>query len=355
MARLSFSTRVIAWFQTQGRRGLPWQSKPTPYRVWISEIMLQQTQVATVIPYFQRFMQTFPTLEHLAKASLDDVFQQWAGLGYYRRAKHLHQSAVLIQKHYHGIFPSAYEDILALPGIGRSTAGAILSMSMQQSYPILDGNVKRVLARHFGIQGWPGDPAVSKQLWALSAANTPTKDVHHYTQGMMDLGATLCTARNPACERCPIAGSCKAKALGIISTMPAKRPKKVIPVQATRMLIFLHPATQKVLLEKRETKGIWGGLWSLVECPLRTNLSVWCHEQFKILVKKPRKLEAFRHTFTHFHLDIHPVICEVHIKPIPRLKAPYQWHALEDLPKLGLPAPVKRLLSADRLLPSMVE
>ncbi len=337
---------MIAWFQKQGRHTLPWQSNPTPYRVWISEIMLQQTQVATVIPYFERFMKRFPTVDHLANATLDEVLQQWAGLGYYRRAKHLHQSAQVIQKHFHSIFPDTYEDVLALPGIGRSTAGAILAMSMQQSYPILDGNVKRVLARHFGIQGWPGDPAINQQLWALSTQNTPKKKVDHYTQAMMDLGATLCTASNPACVRCPVAKSCQAKACDLIEAIPAKRPATPAkPLRKTFMLIILHQATQSVLLEKRETKGIWGGLWSLIECPLKTDVSQHCKTEFKLSPKTLENLESFRHTFTHFHLDIHPLVCKVHTKSLPTLKAPYQWHALEDLHTIGLPAPVKRLLS----------
>lgn len=350
MARLKFSTRVIAWFEKEGRKTLAWQKNPTPYRVWVSEVMLQQTQVATVIPYFERFMHAFPTLDHLAKASIESVFQQWAGLGYYRRARHLHQSAILIKEHYQGIFPTDYASILALPGIGRSTAGAILSMSMQQSYPILDGNVKRVLARHFGIAGWPGDPVVNKQLWALSAVNTPKKDVHHYTQGMMDLGATLCTASNPHCGRCPVASSCQAKALGQVHQIPAKRPKKTMPIKASRFLMIVHATSQGVLLEKRPSTGIWGGLWSLIECPLESDLPTWCKTQFKLSPKTIRPLEAFRHSFTHFHLHIHPFICTVAGKKRPPLQAPYQWHDLADLRAIGLPAPIKRLLSSEDIV-----
>lgn len=346
---MTFNSHLLRWFKKHGRHTLPWQINPTPYRVWVSEIMLQQTQVSTVIPYFERFMQQFPTIRCLSDAQLDEVLYLWAGLGYYSRAKNLHQTAQMIVRHYKGEFPTEYENILSLPGIGRSTAGAILSISMQQPYPILDGNVKRVLARHFAIEGWPGDPVINKTLWALSEEATPKKNVHHYTQAIMDLGATLCTPKNPQCGLCPVHQSCKAKAQDLIPHIPGKRPKQVLPQKSTQMLIILD-TTHRVLLAKRPTAGIWGGLWSLLECPLNTDPKLWCKQHLKLNCSTLETLETFRHTFTHFHLDITPTICEFKqsakiTKNIRHLEAPYQWHALHTLDTLALPAPVKRLLT----------
>ena len=347
---MTFNSHLLRWFKKHGRHSLPWQINPTPYRVWVSEIMLQQTQVTTVIPYFERFMQKFPTIHSLAKAHLDEVFHLWAGLGYYSRAKNLHQTAQMIAKHYKGEFPTEYENILSLPGIGRSTAGAILSISMQQPYPILDGNVKRVLARHFAIQGWPGDPHISKKLWALSEEVTPKKNVHYYTQAIMDLGATVCTPKNPQCGVCPVHQTCQAKAQDLTNRIPGKRQKQVLPQKSTQMLMILEPQTHLILLEKRPTPGIWGGLWSLPECPLGTDPNLWCKQHLKINCSILATLDTFRHTFTHFHLDITTTICRFKqsskiTKSITHLEAPYQWHLLNKLDTLALPAPVKRLLN----------
>ncbi len=342
---MRFHQKILKWFHAHGRHDLPWQQNPTAYRVWVSEIMLQQTQVATVIPYFERFIQRFPTLQSLAQAHLDEVLAIWAGLGYYGRAKNLHRSAQIIVQAHQGIFPIDYDMVLQLPGIGPSTAGAILSLSTQQSYPILDGNVKRVLSRHFGIDGWPGDPAVSKKLWTFSAANTPKKEAHHYTQAIMDLGATLCTQSKPQCPRCPIQSSCIAHASNRIAEIPGKAPRKTIPCQSTQMLLLIHPQTHQVLLEKRPTQGIWGGLWSLPECALDLDGAQWAQQAFSCAVKAAHKLPLLKHRFTHFQLDIHPIILSTQATRLPKLAMPYQWHADAAIEHLGLPSPVKALVA----------
>ena len=217
---------MIAWFAQHGRKDLPWQQDPTPYRVWVSEIMLQQTQVRTVIPYYQRFMQAFPDLRALAAAPLDQVLHHWSGLGYYARARNLHRAAQRIRDDHAGRFPEDIEVVMRLPGIGRSTAGAVLSLACGQRHAILDGNVKRVLARFHAVEGWPGKTAVLEQLWALAEAATPQRDVAAYNQAMMDLGATLCRRGTPECPSCPLQSDCRACKLGRQSEFPAPRPRR---------------------------------------------------------------------------------------------------------------------------------
>lgn len=334
--------KILNWFDQYGRHNLPWQHRPTPYRVWISEIMLQQTQVTTVIPYFERFIKRFPDISTLAKASLDEVLSLWAGLGYYARAKNLYQTAQIINTKYHNQFPTNYEQVIALPGIGRSTAGAILALSTKQRYPILDGNVKRVLARHFAIAGWTGAPKTLETLWKLSEKITPHSRIHHYTQAMMDLGATICTRTKPKCNACPIAKSCKAKKLKAIDLYPSRRPKKEKPIKATQVILLLDPKYQYILLEKRPSQGIWSGLWSLPECALDTDIPNWCEQHLHSIIKTFENLDPFQHTFTHFHLNIHPVLCKVKRHKLKSLK--HQWHPWEEINCLGLPAPIKRLL-----------
>jgi A/G-specific adenine glycosylase len=345
------SQKILKWFDKHGRHDLPWQQNPTPYRVWISEIMLQQTQVTTVIDYFERFMKHFPTLSKLAKAPLDDVFQLWSGLGYYARAKNLHKTAQIIHTQYKGNFPTDYDAVLELPGIGRSTAGAILSISTQQRYPILDGNVKRVLARHFAVDGWTGTPKTVEKLWQYSEKITPKKRVEDYTQAIMDLGATICTRSQPKCTACPIASSCAAKKLDRVKLYPMPKPKAKIPTKATNVLMLISLKHQSLLLEKRPMKGIWGGLWSLPECPLQTHVNDWCTKTFKLSLQKTNTWEPFRHTFTHFHLNIHPVLCEVHEpQKLQSIGLNYQWHSFEKADTLGLPAPIRRLIEKLRNL-----
>jgi A/G-specific adenine glycosylase len=350
---IMFSQKILKWFDSDGRKDLPWQQSITPYRVWVSEIMLQQTQVATVIRYFQRFIERFPTVSDLAFAPLDDVFSLWAGLGYYARAKNLHKAAQIIHAQHQGIFPLEYETVLKLPGIGRSTAGAILSISTQQRYPILDGNVKRVLCRHFAIEGWPNDVTVVNKLWQLSEKNTPTQRTHHYTQAIMDLGATLCTRSKPKCTLCPIASTCQARKLNRTSDFPTSRPKPEKPVRATSLLLLVQLKQKMVLLEKRPIKGIWGGLWSLPECPtalqknkITHHAQKWGNQILNITLQEPILWSPFRHTFTHYHLDIQPVLFQINSKKkiTPHLPS-FQWHSIAKVHQLGIPAPIKTLLT----------
>lgn len=342
---MTLSQKILKWFDKEGRHDLPWQKNPTPYRVWVSEIMLQQTQVTTVIDYFERFMKRFPTLAQLATAPLDDVFQLWSGLGYYARAKNLHKTAQIIHTRYKGKFPTDYEAVLDLPGIGRSTAGAILAISTQQRYPILDGNVKRVLARHFAIDGWSGNPKTLEKLWQYSEEITPKKRVEDYTQAIMDLGATVCTRSQPKCTVCPIASTCQAKKLDRVKLYPIPKPKAKIPTKTTNVLMLISRKHQCILLEKRPIKGIWGGLWSLPECGLQTNINDWCAKTFKLNLKTINAWEPVLHTFTHFHLNIHPVLCEIQNQHKPKsIDSNYQWHFFEKTDTLGLAAPIRRLI-----------
>lgn len=301
----TFVKHVLRWYQRHGRTNLPWQQ--TPYGVWVSEIMLQQTQVKTVIAYYRRFMARFPDIEALATADLDDVMQQWAGLGYYARARNLHQAAQLICKQHAGRFPQEFDTVLALPGIGRSTAGAILSFACNQSHTILDGNIKRVLARYHGVAGWPGQTAVAKELWAHACALTPQTQVAQYNQAMMDLGATLCTRHNPNCEHCPIKRACKAHAQGRQSDYPGTRPNRKLPVKQASFLLLLN-SKQEILLERRPPTGIWGGLWSFPELGPGQSVVQWCQKQLGADVEQHAVWPVRRHTFSHFHLDIKPIV-----------------------------------------------
>jgi len=303
-----FSKRVLDWAAAHGRHTLPWQHKPTRYRVWVSEIMLQQTQVATVIPYYEKFMKAFPTLTKLANAPLDDVLAHWSGLGYYARARNLHKTAGLVKEHHRGELPAKLEALEALPGIGRSTAGAILSLADDQPHPILDGNVKRVLARYKGVPGWPGKSTVLKTLWQLSEELTPRTHTGRYNQAMMDLGATLCTRTKPQCNECPLSSACVAFSEGEPEIYPGKKPKKTLPVKTTAMII-LRNASGAVKLERRPPQGIWGGLWSLPELAAddfkqTKKRSVWLQQHLLKSTGKAKKVGAFRHTFSHYHLDI---------------------------------------------------
>jgi A/G-specific adenine glycosylase len=259
----TFAERVLAWYDIHGRKHLPWQQDITPYKVWVSEIMLQQTQVTTVIPYFERFMQSFPSVVELANAAQDDVLHHWTGLGYYARARNLHKAAKQIVEVHGGTFPDNIDDVIALPGIGRSTAGAVLSISRNQRHPILDGNVKRVLARYYAIGGWPGQKAVENALWEVAEKNTPEKRSANYTQVMMDLGAMVCTRSKPKCDECPLQHDCLAYAQGAQTEFPGKKPKKAIPERSTLLIVPLFQ--QQVYLEQRPSSGLWGGLYGFIE------------------------------------------------------------------------------------------
>jgi A/G-specific adenine glycosylase len=306
--------------------------------------MLQQTQVATVIPYYRRFMRRFKNIESLAQAPQDDVLLQWAGLGYYSRARSLHKAAQVIQQQYAGEFPQQYEQVLALPGIGPSTAGAILAQSLGHRHAILDGNVKRVLARHGVITGWPGQTRVAKQLWLSAEKHTPQENVADYTQAIMDLGATICTRSSSKCDVCPLSEDCMACQQDVVSEYPGKKPKKKLPVREKRLLIIQNESGD-YLMEKRPPTGIWGGLWSLPELALDEVVSQSIKQNWRLTVNKHQDLPTFRHTFSHFHLDITP--CEVRIAaelPAVAEEERYQW--CSDISQLALAAPVSAILLA---------
>ena len=302
-AQKQFAKRVLSWFDEHGRKNLPWQMDATPYRVWVSEIMLQQTQVATVIPYYAAFMQRFSSIQALADAPQDDVLAHWSGLGYYARARNLHRCAIEVVQHHDGEMPSSLDELIALPGIGRSTAGAIASLSMGKPEPILDGNVKRVLARTYGVEGWPGQKKVQDALWQISEAVTPKTNTGQFNQAMMDLGATLCKRSKPDCARCPVAKTCFALKQDNIASYPGKKPKKVTPVKQTVMLV-IKDEQGKLLLQKRPATGIWGGLWSLPEVKDAAAVPAWLSAQQYNPVTGAQQIDAFRHTFSHYHLDI---------------------------------------------------
>jgi A/G-specific adenine glycosylase len=339
-----FSRRVVVWYQDHGRKDLPWQHPRDPYRIWVSEIMLQQTQVNTVIGYFDRFMQSFPDIAALAGADLNRVMHHWSGLGYYARARNLHKAAKQVMAQHQGVLPDDIESLRALPGIGRSTAGAIRSLAFGAYAPILDGNVKRVLARHFAIPGWPGDSVVQKRLWRLSEQLTPHRHTAAFNQAMMDLGATRCVRGKPLCGDCPLAPSCQALAEGDVTRYPAPKPKKALPVRATRMVIVTD-ATGDILLERRPPVGIWGGLWSLPECPPDQPLRRWCREMLGYDVEEGAVLRPRRHSFSHFHLDITPVMVAVKNPAKGLMDAGSRvWYKLSQPDALGLAAPVSHIL-----------
>lgn len=336
-----FSEHLLAWHDEHGRKTLPWQQGITPYRVWVSEIMLQQTQVATVIDYFNRFMKSFPTVVDLANAEQDYVLSHWSGLGYYARARNLHKTAQIIRDEYNGEFPQNFEDVIELPGIGRSTAGAILSIACGQHHAILDGNVKRVLARVYTVEGWTGSAKVQKELWQYAEQLTPQKRTATYTQAIMDLGATVCTRRKPSCGRCPVSDACLARAQGKTESLPVPKPKKVKPVKTVRMWVLVNEKGQ-VLLEKRPSSGIWGGMLSFPEQCANQHALDWLDEVNPSIIVQQAG-EAFRHTFTHYHLDIEPI--EVRVKALNKLKPDWQWYEPEEIVG-GIPAPTARILNA---------
>lgn len=336
-----FAQKVLAWYQRFGRKSLPWQLEKTPYKVWLSEIMLQQTQVATVIPYFERFITRFPTINVLAAAPLDDVLHLWTGLGYYARGRNLHKAAQLIVSRHGGVFPDHVADIVALPGIGRSTAGAILSLALGQHYPILDGNVKRVLARCFAIGGWPGKKDVEQQLWSLSEQVTPAQDVGQFNQAMMDLGALICTRSRPKCELCPLNTECEAYGAQNWASYPGKKPRHVMPVKTAWFLLL--QSKQLIWLEQRPTIGLWGGLFCFPQFPERAELALWL-EKRGMDIDQGEQLTAFRHTFSHFHLDIVPFRLDISAAKHCMDDGAGLWYNLTQPPAVGLAAPVERLL-----------
>ena len=341
-----FGRRVLEWFDAHGRKQLPWQENPTPYRVWVSEIMLQQTQVATAIPYYRRFVARFPDVRALADAGPDEVLGLWAGMGYYARARHLHRAARIVRDRHGGALPSDLAALQTLPGIGRSTAGAILALATGQRQPILDGNVKRLLARFAAVEGWPGRPKVQATLWELAERYTPTERVADYTQAMMDLGALICAPRRPRCLACPLAEGCIARARGRETDYPSPKPRRELPVRATRMLL-LRSRIGEVLLERRPPAGIWGGLWSFPECSPDADIAAWCRERLGLLVTVETPWRALRHDFSHFRLDITPIpakVAEADGRVMDGER--FVWYNTARLEHLGMPAPARLLLAA---------
>lgn len=347
-----FSQKVIRWFNQFGRHDLPWQNTQDPYQIWISEIMLQQTQVKTVIPFYTRFMEKFPDISSLATAEQDEVLHYWTGLGYYARARNLHKAAQTVVREHNAIFPDTFEEIVALPGIGRSTAGAILSFAFSQRYAILDGNVKRVLSRHFGIAGWPGESAINKQLWQIAEACTPHENIAKYTQAIMDFGASLCTRSKPHCEICPLNHGCVAFETKKIDQYPGKKPKKVLPIKTTTMLVLKNQC-EKILLIQRPPTGIWGGLWSFPQFELdssdptfASNVDDFVREQITIDTIG----NTFTHTFSHFHLKITPVYASLTHTSLKNdnahgvLDQASLWYDPKNPLQIGLAAPIKKLL-----------
>jgi len=349
----SFARRLLTWFEIHGRHDLPWQCDATPYSVWVSEIMLQQTQVSTVIPYFKRFMRSFPTIDDLAAAELDDVLAHWSGLGYYARARNLHRAAQQVVAELGGELPVTVTALLELPGIGRSTAGAIVALAHGRREPILDGNVKRVLARYHGIEGWSGTAAVLKELWQRSEQHTPSNDVAAYTQAIMDLGATLCTRSAPRCTQCPLRRGCLAARDGRQAELPTRRPRRARPQRCVHVLL-VRDTEQRVLLERRPATGIWGGLFSFPEISSDGEAESWCGRNLNANVLGQRTLPAIDHAFTHFDLTIEPTLLELAGHPNLVMDRPdWLWYKPAMKSELGLPAPVAALLENvfDRLEP----
>ena len=338
-----FQQAVLDWFKQSGRTDLPWQQTINPYRVWVSEIMLQQTQVATVIPYFKRFMQSFPNVEKLAEAPLDDVLHHWTGLGYYARARNLHKTARIVCTELNCQFPDDIVRLTDLPGIGRSTAGAIRSIAFKKPAAILDGNVKRVLARFAAVQGWPGKSVVHKQLWEIAERYSPSTSTAEYSQAMMDLGATLCTKTSPNCFECPLAIKCTAKAQGNPQDFPGKKPKKKLPTKNTVFLLLCNEQGE-FLLQQNPPSGLWGGLWVFPQIE-HLNLLPEFIDKIGFAMVRNTLLERDRHTLSHFHLDFQPVI--VNVKNIANRVADQsdlRWYNPENPLSLGMPAPVKALI-----------
>lgn len=341
-----FGRRVLEWFDAHGRKRLPWKENPAPYRVWVSEIMLQQTQVATAIPYYRRFVERFPDVRALADADLDEVLKLWAGLGYYARARHLHRAARIARDRHDGEMPLDVAALQNLPGIGRSTAGAILALAVGQRQPILDGNVKRLLARFAAVEGWPGQRQVLAALWELAERYTPVERVADYTQAIMDLGALVCAPRRPRCEMCPLAEGCIARARGQETAYPTPKPRRDLPVRATRMLL-LRGTNGEVLLERRPPAGVWGGLWSLPECPLDVDVADWCRERLGLTAAVEAPWKVLRHSFSHFRLDIIPIPAVVTGPSGVAMEGErFVWYNTRHPEDRGMAAPVRVLLAA---------
>jgi len=336
----SFSDRLLDWWDLHGRKDLPWQHPRTPYRVWISEIMLQQTQVATVIPYFEKWMDAFPDVEALASAPLDDVLAHWAGLGYYARARNLHKTACLCADQYGGNLPAVADELCALPGIGLSTANAIISQSTDRPAAVLDGNVRRVLARHAAVEGWSGQTAVQKRLWSEAESRLPGNRGADYTQSVMDLGATVCTRSSPACEECPVDADCLALLQSRVQQLPTPKPATKVAEQTVHMLV-LQDAQGRVLLQKRPPAGVWGGLW----CLPAGDSAIEVENVLGISSGQTRSLPTFEHRLSHIKMSISPALLTEVSSTQVKCSAELDWFGPDEQASLGIPKPVAMLLT----------
>jgi A/G-specific adenine glycosylase len=341
-----FAAALLAWFDRNGRHDLPWQHPRTPYRVWLAEIMLQQTQVQTVLPYYARFLAALPTLPTLAAASHDEVMALWSGLGYYARARNLHAAAKLCVERHGGDLPADFEAMAALPGIGRSTAAAILAQAHGQRHAILDGNVKRVLARYHGVRGWPGASAVEKRLWQLSESHLPRERLCDYTQAIMDFGATLCTRGEPACVLCPLQDGCVARIEGLTAQLPEPKPGKPLPTRRC-VLLVARDVQGRVLLQRRPPAGVWAGLWSVPETADRDAAREWVGKHLNTDYDHGEAHPEFEHVFSHYRLQAEPLLWRA-AQPRARIadNDDLRWVARAELPATGLPAPIRRLLES---------
>ena len=344
-AAAAFAARLTAWQAAAGRHDLPWQRTRDPYRIWLSEIMLQQTQVTTVIPYYERFLAAFPDVCALAAAEPGAVAALWAGLGYYARARNLHRCAREVVAVHGGKFPASAAALAALPGIGRSTAAAIAAFAWGERAAILDGNVKRVLCRCFGIDGFPGLAAVDRNLWQLAESLLPETGIEAYTQGLMDLGATVCSRARPRCEACPLAADCVARAEGRVAELPAPRPRKALPHREVRVLVIERAGA--ILFERRPATGVWAGLWSLPELPLEADLEAAVRARFGAGARMGAALAPIEHGFTHYTLTLYPHRVSLHGRPPVADGAGHLWLTRADALAAALPAPIRRLVAAD--------
>ncbi|MBI5659584.1 MAG: A/G-specific adenine glycosylase [Nitrosomonadales bacterium] len=336
-----FATRLIRWQRRHGRNGLPWQGADA-YRIWLSEIMLQQTQVATVLPYYQRFVACFPDVSTLAAASEDEVLALWSGLGYYARARNLHRAAQTVTLRHGGKFPGNFDDIHALPGIGRSTAAAISVFAFRKKHAILDGNVKRVLARYFAIAGATGERKIEARLWREAETLLPSRGLASYTQGLMDLGALVCTRGKPQCRICPLHAGCAAHLSGRAEHIPSPRPRKPLPEKYSTFLLLLDGSD--ILLEKRPATGIWGGLWCPPQMDEAPGGNTCRAQQYGVKAARAHALPAFTHTFTHFRLHITPLLWRVARQPGQAQEPGRMWLNVEEALHAAIPAPVRKLL-----------
>lgn len=340
-----FARDLVAWYRHHGRKDLPWQRPRSPYRVWLSEVMLQQTQVATVIAYFERFVAALPDLPALAAASEDRVLALWSGLGYYSRARNLLRAARRCVDQHAGALPGTLQELAALPGIGRSTAAAIMALAHDAPEAILDGNVRRVLARWHGVSGWPGNARVQQQLWQLAQGHVPAGEAAAYTQAIMDLGATLCRRTQPRCEACPVARDCVARREGLTAQLPTARPRRSKPERSVLVLIARDEGG-RILLERRPPTGVWARLWSLPEAHSRSAARRLLAQRFRLEPGRTAVLPSFRHSFTHYDLQITPLACEVGGQPHLAVTPDTDWYAATSLDALGMPAPIRRLIQS---------